>query len=132
MSIIFQSTEKFEKDIKSFQAKERERIISNINLYCSTVETDPALFRQHSFRPLQLILRDDLASSLYVLRIDQDIRVILTLEDDPLFDRTVVTLLSVVRHHAVETVYREVAESLYQGCVAFVQGDQIGGNQKAS
>ncbi len=126
MSTLFQASEKFEKDIKGFQAKERERIASKINLYCSGFENDPTLFRQHSYRPLKVILPDDLGSSLYALRINQEIRVILTLEDDPLFDQTIVTLLRVVRHDNLEKAFRGIAESLYQGHATFDQGGKNG------
>lgn len=126
MSTLFQASEKFEKDIKSFQKKERERITSKINLYCSDFENNPSTFRQHSYRPFKVILPSDQGSSLYALRIDRDIRVILTLEDDPLFDQTIVTLLRVVRHDSLDNAFRGIAESLYQGHVTFDQGDQNG------
>ncbi|NTV67824.1 MAG: hypothetical protein HGB06_09135 [Chlorobaculum sp.] len=126
MSTFFQASEEFEKDIKSFHAKEREQIASKINLYCSDFEDDPTLFRQHSYRPLKVILPDDLGSSLYAIRINQDIRVILTLDDDPLFGQTIVTLLRAVRHDSLEKAFRDIAESLYQGNAIFGKGDQNG------
>lgn len=126
MSTLFQASEKFEKDMKSFQGKDRERIATKINLYCSSADADPTLFRQHSYRPLKVLLPNDLGSSLYALRITPDIRVILTLEDDPLFDQTIVTLLRVVRHDSLERAFRGIAESLYQGNATFDQGDQNG------
>jgi len=70
MSTLFQASEKFEKDIKAFQAKERERIASQINLYCSGFEVCLTLFRQHSCRPLKVIHPDGLGSSLYALHGD--------------------------------------------------------------
>jgi mRNA-degrading endonuclease RelE of RelBE toxin-antitoxin system len=126
MNTLFQASEKFEQDIQSFQAKERERIASKINQYCSDFENNPATFRQQSYRPFKVILPGDLSSSLYALRIDRYIRVILTLEDDPLFNQTIVTLLRVVRHDSLEQAFKGIAEALYQGHVSFGQGDQNG------
>ena len=126
MSILFQSSDKFENDLKSFQAKDREKIISKINFYCSGADVDPTLFRQHAYRPIQIFLPSDLKSSLYTLRINKDLRVILTLEDDPLFDQTIVTLLRVVRHDSLEKAFRGIAGSLYHGQANLGKGDQNG------
>lgn len=123
MSILFRESEKFEKDIKSFQEKEREQIVLKINLYCADFENNPKLFRKNSYRPLKILLPENEKSSLYVLRINKDIRVILTLEDDPLFNQTVITLLRVVRHDSIEKAFRGMIESLYQGRAIFGQGD---------
>ena len=126
MNILFQSSEKFEKDIKSFQTKEREKIISKINFYCSDLNSNGKLFYQHAYRPFKVILPNDFGSSLYVLRITSDIRVILTQDEDPLFDQVIVTLLRVVRQNSLEKAFKGMAESLYQENINFDQGDQNG------
>jgi mRNA-degrading endonuclease RelE of RelBE toxin-antitoxin system len=123
MNILFQETKKFEKDLRSFQEKDRKRIIGKINLYCGSGEMN---FRDNSFRPLKVILENNEVSSLYSVRITPEIRVILTYEDDPLFDQTVITLLRVVRRDSLEKAFKGIAESIYQGNVKFGSGDNNG------
>ncbi len=57
---------------------------------------------------------EGLESSLYVLRVSPQIRVILTIEADPLFDQKVITLFRVVKHDDMERAFNSIAESLYQ------------------
>ena len=120
MNILFQESSKFEKDLKSFEDKDQKRIISKINLYCSS---DEKTFHQNAYRPLKVLLPGDLGSSLYTLRVGKDIRVILTFEDDPIFEQTIITLLRVVRHKSLERAFKGIAESLYQGKVNFGEGN---------
>jgi len=59
-------------------------------------------------------LTGDDESSLYALRVNKDIRIILTVDDDPLFDQILITLLHVVRHSNLNKVFNGIAESIYQ------------------
>jgi mRNA-degrading endonuclease RelE of RelBE toxin-antitoxin system len=122
MPIEFHGTDTFEEELQKLQPKERAVVISKVNQYCATLDVDPTQFRRHAYRPLKIMLPDDVGSSLYALRVSPDLRVILTVEDDPLFGRTLVTLLRVVRHSALDKVFRGVVEGLYQGR-ARVEGD---------
>jgi len=123
MNLLFNSTKKFEKDLKKFSVTDQKKIISKINFYSSNGES---LFHQNAYRPIKLILPDDDGSSLYVIKISKDIRVILTFEDDPIFDQTVVTLFRVVRHNSLEKAFKGIAESLYQNKVNFQYGEKNG------
>lgn len=66
---------------------------------------------------------EGLDSSLYVLRASPQIRVILTIEEDPLFDQKIVTLFRVVRHDDMDRAFNSIAESLYQHLRSLEDGD---------
>lgn len=114
MDIIYESTEDFEKDLRSFTDKERARVVAKINLYCSLLPHDKAGFFRHAKRPIAPVLSSQSNSSLYALRVSPGIRVLATIDEDPLFDQYVITLLRVVRHEKLDRVYRGLAESIYQ------------------
>ena len=53
-------------------------------------------------------------SSLYVLRVSQKLRVILAVDEDPIFDQVIFTLYRVVKRDNLDKEYQGIAESLYQ------------------
>ena len=66
------------------------------------------------YRPVQIQLKGGLGSSLYSLRAGRDIRLILTVDDDPVFGQTLATLFRVVQHDELERAYRSIAQLLYR------------------
>lgn len=113
MNIRFESTKKFEKELNKFPDKERGRIVQKLNQYTQLLESDVSAFYKHVYKPIKLKLVDD-ESSLYVLKIGQDIRIILTVDEDPIFEQTLVTLIRIVKNSKLEKVFKGIAESLYQ------------------
>ncbi|MEA5532409.1 hypothetical protein [Crocosphaera sp. XPORK-15E] len=53
-------------------------------------------------------------SSLYTLKISQQLRVILAVDEDPIFGQVIFTLFRVVKHDDLDQAYQSIAESLYQ------------------
>ncbi|MEA5421030.1 hypothetical protein VB712_17530 [Spirulina sp. CCNP1310] len=114
MDVLIESTQDFEKDLKSLSDPERNIAIQKIN-DCA------ALFPEHQsngYRKLRRIcLPSGLSgyeSSVFTLRVSQKLRVILAVDEDPIFDQFIFTLFRVVKRDEIEQVYRGIAESLYQ------------------
>lgn len=114
MTLRFESTKKFENDLKRFPSKEKEKIVLKLNQYCQLLEDKSENFYKKAFQPAKLILSNDNESSLYALRIDQDIRIIMTVDDDPIFDQILITLLHLGKHSDLDKAYIGIAKSLYQ------------------
>lgn len=115
--IRFESTKKFEKELEKFQSKEKNRIILKLNQYSQLLESDTGDFYKHAYQPVKLKLVGDNESSLYALRVGPDIRIIMTVDEDPLFDQVIITLLHVVRHSKLDKVFKGIAESIYQNAL---------------
>ena len=126
MEIKFDITRPFEKDIKKLGAKDRDRVAASINKYAATFDTKTDAASQQIFRPNKVAISAGLDSSLYVLRVSPQLRVILTIEDDPLFEQKIITLFRVVGHDDMSRAFNSVAESLYQQLRSMEEGD--GGN----
>ena len=53
-------------------------------------------------------------SSLYTLRVSQKLRVVLAVDEDPIFGQAIFTLFRAIQHDELDRAYKAVAESLYQ------------------
>lgn len=114
VDILIESTRRFEKDLDKLSEDERAKVIRKINDCASLFPTQ----KTDGYRKLQrLLLPLDLngyESSLYTLKVSQDLMTILTVDEDPIFGQVVFTLFRAVRHDELNEANKRVAESLYQ------------------
>jgi mRNA-degrading endonuclease RelE of RelBE toxin-antitoxin system len=114
MNTEFDITRHFEKDLKHFSKENQHRIADSINEYTPVFDTEQGDSTQHIYQPCKVQLSEGLDSSLYVLRVNPKIRVLLTIEDDPLFDRKLVTLIRVVNHDKLDNAFNAIVDALYK------------------
>jgi Txe/YoeB family toxin of Txe-Axe toxin-antitoxin module len=114
MDILIQSTKEFEQDLEKFSKIEQFTIVKNMNKCLEFLSIDRNSFDAYSKQFKQLKLNHNYDSSLYSLRINEKIQVILTIDDDPIFDRTLITLFRVVNVEDALKAYNSVAEAIYQ------------------
>ena len=114
MNVLFHATKKFEKDLRDLPANDAQRVISHLNQNCSLLKQDPAAFYRTVNKPLIVKLKEGMDSTLYSMRVGHDLRILLAVDDDPLFDQTIFTLLSIIHHKDLSKAYKGIAESLYQ------------------
>ena len=113
MDIVFESTEQFEQELKTFSESERYNIISQVNLCSQLLPNGYSV--SNSLEQLEKIsLINDYDSSLYSLKVSPDIKAILTIDEDPIFDRFTITLFRVVNREDARKAYQEVARAIYQ------------------
>ena len=114
MNVLFQATKKFEKDLKDLPTGDAQRVISLLNRNCSLLKQDPADFYRTVNKPLIVQLKEGMDSTLYSMRVGRDLRILLAVDDDPLFGQTIFTLLRLVSHKDLSKAFKDIAESLYQ------------------
>lgn len=114
MDILIESTKDFEQDLEQFSKTEKFNIIKTMNHYFELLSKDKNLFYQYSEQLRKIHLNKHYDSSIYSLKINEKIRIILTIDDDPIYDSTIVTLFRVVTTEEALKAYTSVAESLYQ------------------
>ncbi|MBD2345737.1 hypothetical protein [Anabaena subtropica] len=114
MEILIESTNDFEQDLNKFNNKEKFKIIKKLNRYVELLSKNINLLENQAFKLKDIKLNADYESSLYALIIDKNLRLIITIDDDPIFDVTVITLFRVVQTEDAAKAYASVAESLYQ------------------
>lgn len=111
--LVFQATAAFEADLARIPAQDRSRIADAINLRAGLFVTDREGFERDLSRPFVPRIARGLDSTLYVMRVEHDLRVIFTTDDDPLFGRVIFTLLRLIKKREADSTYREVASGLY-------------------
>lgn len=121
MNVNFQITKNFEKDLKKFGAQDKQIITESINKYCSLLPLNGKARSRQFYQPHTIKLTGNLDSSLYVLKVARHIRVILAIDEDPLFDQFLITLLRAVNTDEVDQAYTIVSQSLYQPILAHAQ-----------
>jgi hypothetical protein len=120
-TIEYRSIAAFERDLERLDAAERQRVIETINAKSPLWLKDRRRAEKEFLRPYLFRLRGGLESSLYEVPAGKARRVILAVDDDPIFGQVIVTLLRVVTKQARKAAYDELAELLYPGQVLEVQ-----------
>ena len=118
MDILIESTIAFEHDLGELTSEVTAAVMESIN-NCVRFPPSQNPSQNHlaSDRLQRLPLRSELngyESSLYVLKVLEKLSVILTIDEDPIFDQFIVTLFRAVKQDKLNRAYQSVAESLYQ------------------
>jgi Txe/YoeB family toxin of Txe-Axe toxin-antitoxin module len=113
-NILFNYTKRFEKDLKKFSSTDQKHISKQINKYAQMLADDEHGFYSQTYQPRKLNLAQGLDSSLYSLKINHQIRLIFTVDEDPIFGQIIFTLMRVVKHDDLSKTFSSIAESLYQ------------------
>jgi hypothetical protein len=110
-TIVERTTAGFRRDREELSPADQSPIQDSLKrAYALLKENRPKLFSE-LYQPLPIHLKGGLSSSLYALRAGVDIRIILTVDEDPIFGQTLATLFRAVRQRA----YRSIAQLLYGG-----------------
>jgi hypothetical protein len=114
MDILIESTKGFENDLTKLSEDEKAAAIQKINDCASLFPTHKAdVYRKLRHLPLPTNL-NGYESSLYTLTVSPTLKVILAVDEDPIFGQVIFTLFRTVKQDELERAYQNVAESLYQ------------------
>lgn len=113
-AITEQTTPDFRKDLSRLSNEDRARVTTALRRSYELLRNDRRGFFAKAKRPQIISLRGGFSSSLYSLPAGRDIRVIMAVDDDPVFAQTLVTLFRAVRHSELGQVYRSVANQIYR------------------
>lgn len=114
MNLVFHSTESFEQELHQFDACRQEQVVQRVNEVAHAFIQDRQLFARQARKPYAVPMYNGFDSSLYTIVVPPDLRVILTLDEDPLFGQVIVTLLRVVKRPDLHNTFTQVAQTLYQ------------------
>lgn len=114
MDIVIESTSGFEKDLDQLGKDDKAITVKKINDCASLFPTQ----KKHVYRKLHrfplLSGLNGYESSLYTLKVSQKLRVILAIDEDPIFGQVIFTLFRVVKCDDLAKTYHSIAKSLYQ------------------
>lgn len=113
MDLVVQRTDAFTKDLERLAHADQARIEASVARLAPLFVSDKPSFYQRVNRPQTPILRGGFQSSLYVTRAGPKLRVILAADEDPLFGRSIITLIAVAPHEDLRRMYERAAKWLY-------------------
>lgn len=112
-SFVIEITEGFEQDLNRLSSLEQKQVNSKLKRITTALEDgNVAYFFKHLHKLHSSLTQ--YTSSLYVLTVNRELRLFLFYEDDPIFNRKIMTLLRVCHHDDMDRVSKGVAESFYQ------------------
>ena len=114
MELEFRITESFDEDMKCLSAGEQNKVKDEINFVSGSLLNGKTAFMQNASMPYIFNLKGGLDSSLYVVKVDEDKRVIAAVDDDPIFDKVSLTLFRLVDDKEATQAYKEVGQRLYK------------------
>ena len=118
-------TKAYMKDLRKFTPQEKNKIDQKINRMVDLYLTHPEHFYQNIIKLNRRIPgADAMESSLYVYKLDRKIRLIFSIDEDPIFDQLLITLFRMVRPDNLEKAFRSIASSLYQSSKFYA--DEVG------
>ena len=115
-------TDDCEKIFYHFSQKEQDEIIKKTEYLGELYITDRAEFYRNAHQPVFFKLNNKFDSSLYYFRIKRDLKMIASVDEDPIFESVTITLLSVFKDGHIEKNFKSAAQSFYR---QFVNVEQI-------
>ncbi len=114
MDVLIESTRSFEKDFGGLSNDEKAITAKRIN-DCASLFPTQKVYIYRKLRRLPLLSGlNGYESSLYTLKVSQKLRVVLAVDEDPIFGQVIFTLFRVVKLDDLDKAYQGIAESLYQ------------------
>lgn len=123
MHLLFQSTQEFEQELNALSESERTGIIETINGHCPNFVCERESFLSLVHQPREIQLTNRCCSSLYVMPAGHDRAIILTLDEDPIFDQLIISLIRLVPSSTCTEVYMDVAQKIYQLRITDIPGE---------
>ena len=112
-TVEIRSTPDFDADLGVVPEQARRRIEEKVKSAAALLETDRKSFFARAQRPVVFRVGSGFESSLYVLRPVPRMRVIIAVDEDPLFGQFILTLLRAVPAESFEKEVGKVARRLY-------------------
>ncbi len=130
MDTAFLEDQRFAAEVRRLSSVDRQRVYATIEKLAKSAVSNRESFQRKLQPSRRIRLGDKLQSTLYVARVGPKLRLLFTLDDDPLFDRIMVTLFRLVKADDVDKAYHQVAQSLYED-FEYVIGESNGAQGKA-
>jgi mRNA-degrading endonuclease RelE of RelBE toxin-antitoxin system len=113
MELEFDIADDFDNDIQRLSKESRDKIVDHINLVAASLLNGRKEFNDNASVPYIFNLKGGYHSSLYLLKADTHNRIVVAVDDDPIFDKKILTLYRLVDEHIAEKTYKEVGEKIY-------------------
>jgi len=113
MNLEFDITQAFINDISHLSPIQKKKIEKQMDVVSQSLLNGKTEFKENSSIPYLFNLKGGLDSSLFLIKADEDYRIVAAVDEDPIFDKISLTLFRIVDKNNSEKVYKEVGSELY-------------------
>ncbi|MFT4152321.1 hypothetical protein [Parafilimonas sp.] len=113
MQLEFDITQSFNDDLNYLSEEDKKKIKDQINFVSGSLLNGKEAFFENTSKPYLFKLKENLESSLYVIKADNK-RIVAAVDEDPIFDKLSFTLFRITDKENAEQVYREIGEIIYK------------------
>jgi hypothetical protein len=112
LELVFHETDTFISDFQALTSDQLAQVATEVNDCCQLLLYDPMEFRRRveHVRPQ---LAEGLDATLVVLTVSDGLKVIFTVDEDPVFEQLTSTLLRVVPEHELAKATDDLTRALY-------------------
>lgn len=112
MDVRVDRTNHFEKDYKKLSKENQAKVVLSVNKMIKDIQEGEKtrLIIAHNLYPPEI---DKSLHTLYLSRIDLRLRLIFTIDDDPLMNIKILTLYSIANQDDYARVYKNIAMNLF-------------------
>lgn len=114
MKLNVSNTRLFKKKLGLLSEAEQARLNGLIHRLAGSYQNGKAYFNKTVSQPYAFQLKNNLESSLYSSKISPALRLIFSVDEDPLFGRLDITLFDLTDKSKEETRFRKIGENLYK------------------
>ena len=114
IEITEQTTPEFRNDLNRSSPEDRAHVAAVLRQSYDLLRNQRGSFFMRVERTQAIVLKGGFSSSLYSMGVGRDIRLIVAVDEDPVFRRTLVTLFRAVHHDDLDRAYRSLADALYR------------------
>ncbi len=124
-TVEFRESEAFGRDLAGLSAHDKKRVVGTISAKAKLLVTDPGRAKKEFTQSYRFLLHGGLESSLTEISIGGTWWVILTVDDDPIFGRVILTLMRLVRQGGRKKAYHELAATLYPEQILEIRASEV-------
>ncbi|MBS1503356.1 MAG: hypothetical protein JST32_14905 [Bacteroidetes bacterium] len=116
MDVRIDIDQKFERDIRKLTPSDNKVVENKINHLIGLIRADQKL-SNHLSKIHKYKIGEDFDGSLFSFRVNKGLRILLTSEEDPIFNEHILTLLRIVKVDELEKTFKSLAESFNQSFI---------------
>jgi hypothetical protein len=113
-SLVIETTEDFSQDLNKLTELQKQEIDSKLQAISLAIEDNNNASLFNYLQKVTAISLSEYTSSLHILKVNHNLRIFLFYEDDPLFNRQIITLLRVCLYQDMNKVLKDLCQSFYQ------------------
>lgn len=104
----------FTKKVQLLPDAERGKINKLVSKLAASFQNGKSFFDKTVYQPYRFPLKNNLESSLYASKVSPDLRLIFSIDEDPIFNQLQITLFDLTDKNKEEERFKKIGEALYK------------------